>query len=105
MTKYVQQNISKKEVEPLIQSAGTDITDWFDQKTREPKVYISPEGLRQYYCPHGRYLDLPEHPSKDKPEYADIPWWKNQDNHIGKLTKCSRNIKIINTLSGTEDIL
>jgi len=34
-----------------------------------------------------------------------IPWWKNQEYYVGKLTKCSRNIKIINTLAQTEDIL
>lgn len=34
-----------------------------------------------------------------------IPWWKNQEYYVGKLTKCSRNIKIINTLAATEDVL
>jgi hypothetical protein len=34
-----------------------------------------------------------------------IPWWKNQDYLIGKLSKKSQQIRIINTLSNTEDLL
>ena len=30
-----------------------------------------------------------------------IPWWKNQEYFIGKLTKKSQKIRIINTLSNT----
>lgn len=34
LTHLVQSNISSSLVEPLINSAGTEITHWFDQKTK-----------------------------------------------------------------------
>jgi hypothetical protein len=30
-----------------------------------------------------------------------IPWWKNQEFLIGKVTKKSQKVRIINTLSNT----
>jgi hypothetical protein len=38
-------------------------------------------------------------------DITQIPWWKNQGFIVGKLTKKSQAIKIINTLSNTEDRL
>lgn len=50
--------------------------------------------------PQGRYLHL-----EMKGDPLAIPWWKNQQYFIGKLTKKSQFIRIINTLSDTEDKL
>ena len=45
---------------PLIASAGTDITYWFDTETKDPRKHIDIDsGLVSYYCPRGRYLHVP----------------------------------------------
>lgn len=61
---------------------------------------INSEAKFEFYCPDGEYLhlDIAEDVTK-------IPWWKNQQYLIGKLTKKSQPIRIINTLSNTEDKL
>ena len=83
-------------MEPLIQAAGTDITSWFDEKTKEPRSFINAKGETEHYIPKGKYLHLD---AKNDP--LTIPWWKNQDFFIGKLTKKSQWVPIINTLSDT----
>lgn len=61
---------------------------------------IDENGKEDFYCPNGPYLHLDI--AKD---ITEIPWWKNQDYMVGKLTKKSQYIRIINTLSDTEDKL
>lgn len=84
----------------MIKVAGTDITNWFDNKTKEPRTFINENGEVENYIPCGKYLHLD---SKNDP--LTIPWWKNQELFIGKLTKKSQFVRIINTLSDTEDKL
>ena len=40
----IQKNRDLKEVEPIIQAAGTDITSWFDDKTRAPRTFVNKNG-------------------------------------------------------------
>lgn len=96
LTPLVQANIESPLVGPLVEAAGTDITHWFDYKTKQPRKMINGEGKPEYYCPNGPYLhlDIGE-------DVMQIPWWKNQQYLIGKLTKKSQPIRIINTLSNT----
>ena len=47
--------------------------------------------MTDFYCPSGEYLHLRED--------NEIKWWKNMDNIIGKLTRKSRKVKIINMLT------
>lgn len=96
----IQKNRHLPEVEPIIQAAGTDITNWFDEKTRGPRTLVSKNGEEEFYTPHGKYLHL-----DSQKDHLVIPWWKNQEFCIGKLTKKSQLIRIINTLSDTEDQL
>lgn len=100
LTHLVQSNIASPLVEPLIEAAGTDITHWFDQKTKEPRKQVDEEGKEVYYCPNGPFLHL-----DISEDITSIPWWKNQSYLVGKLTKRSQFIRIINTLSNTEDKL
>jgi len=49
-----------KETDPLVKAAGSDITHWFDSKTREPKTFVSSKNnVIEYYCPYGEYLHIP----------------------------------------------
>ena len=59
LTKLIQKHYGA-EVEPIVKAAGTDITHWFDAKTREPKTFIDPkDNVMHYYTPNGRYLHIP----------------------------------------------
>jgi hypothetical protein len=100
LSSLVQKNRHLAEVEPIIQAAGTDITHWFDGKTRGPRTFVGKNGQEEYYIPNGKYLHL-----DNEKDLLTIPWWKNQEFCIGKLTKKSQFIRIINTLSDTEDQL
>ena len=48
-------------------------------------------GVSDFYCPCGEFLQLRVS--------NEIKWWKDTHNIIGKLTKKSRKIKIINMLT------
>lgn len=88
----------EKEARPLIAAAGSDITFWFDSNTREPRTKVNTvTGQTQFYCPNGEYLQL-------KAE-NEIKWWKDTNNIIGKLTKKSRKIRLINMLTDHATIL
>ena len=54
-------------------------------------------GEREFYCPCGEYLQLRVE--------NEIKWWKNMDNIIGKLTKKSRKVKIVNMLTDHATLL
>jgi hypothetical protein len=54
-------------------------------------------GATEYYCPGGEYLHLREE--------HEIKWWKNMENIIGKLTKKSRTIKLINMITDHATLL
>lgn len=41
LTRLVQSNIQSALVEPLVNAAGTDITHWFDSKTKEPRKMVN----------------------------------------------------------------
>jgi len=59
LTNLIQKNYGP-EVEPIIKAAGTDISHWFDPKTRDPKVKVSAKtGATEYFTPNGRYLHVP----------------------------------------------
>ncbi len=45
-------------MQPIIEAAGTDITHWFDYKTKQPRKMINGEGKEDFYCPNGPYLHL-----------------------------------------------
>ena len=74
LTTLIQQNIEKKECEPLIQNSGKDISYWFDKETGEPKTFIDTKtGERVYFTPMGRFLHIEIAESGE-----DTPWWKQE---------------------------
>jgi len=94
--------------QPIIQAAGTDISHWFDSKTKEPKTFIDPHSnLEAVYCPWGRYLHVPPvDPSASFDMSFSVPWWKDKEKYcIGKLTQKPRKLRLINMLSKQDDII
>ena len=80
LTKLIQENHSSDLVDPIVLNAGTDITHWFNEETRDPKMYIDPQtNMETYFCPIGRYLHIPPmNPQSDfNTECApfETPWW------------------------------
>ncbi|CBZ53625.1 conserved hypothetical protein [Neospora caninum Liverpool] len=92
---------------PLIAAAGTDISDWFDEKTRNPTRHIDPEtGIEQPYTPQGRFIHIPPpYPSGDWATTVGTPWWLDEKYVIGRLTKKTRKIRILNLLVQHEVVL
>lgn len=93
--------------EPLVRSAGTDISHWFDRETGDIKRCTDPlTGLEQYYTPQGRFLHIPPSVVTTVAEPSfDIPWWKDPKFVVGYLTKKTRQVRIINTLNHHEATL
>lgn len=106
LTNFIQENYSKL-MEPLIKNAGTDISHWFDPETKEPKTCVCPGTcLQGYFAPLGLYPNIPPpFPDSEWNYDFDVPWWKNSNFKIGKLTQKVRKINIMNTLTEHQDIL
>jgi hypothetical protein len=104
LTKLVAEHKSDPLIKPIIAVAGKDITHWFDANTGDLRSFTEPQtGLRQYYTPHGRFVHVP--PSEPSAEWAmdfGKPWWKDQRYELGILSKKTRNIRIVNTLTSQE---
>ena len=49
ISELIQDNRESEECEPIIQAAGSDITHWFDPKTRDPVTYIDPHTNTKVY--------------------------------------------------------
>jgi hypothetical protein len=91
---------------PLIEVAGTSISHWFNEETRDIKTFIDPvRNIEMPYTPKGRFIHVPPPEPTDKVEQVQTPWWKNQDYVIGKLTRKTMKIKITNMLSRKDDII
>ncbi|XP_069113924.1 cytochrome b5 domain-containing protein 1-like [Argopecten irradians] len=94
-------------LKPIIQSAGKDISHWFNPKLKDIRTHVDPlTGCVIPYCPNGRFVHIP-------PPYPDSfwandfgrPWWKDDGYLVGILSKKTRSIKIINTLTSQEQVI
>ncbi|KAI5104249.1 cytochrome b5 domain-containing protein 1 [Silurus meridionalis] len=92
---------------PIIESAGKDISHWFDPKTKDIITHVDHlTGCVKYHTPRGRFLHVP--PTCPRTDWANDfgkPWWKDVRYEVGILTAKSRWIRIINTLTGQEQRL
>ncbi len=86
LTELIQKNIQCKKIlktnksfkfqkaslcDPIIESAGKDITFWFDKETKEPRQQIDLKtGIEIFYCPRGKYLHIPDEHAKNSIEVA-----------------------------------
>jgi hypothetical protein len=89
---------------PIIEASGIDISFWFDAKTGDCRTHIDEEkNLREYYTPMGRFIHIP--PAKPTSDWCTdiaVPWWKDPAYRIGVLSKKTRKINIVNTLTQHE---
>jgi len=95
-------------VAPILKFAGQDISHWFDPKTHDPKTHVSrATGVRESYCPFGRYLHVPpSDPSSSWDNSFSTPWWSDSAAYqVGYLSRRKRKIRIINMLSSQETLL
>ncbi|XP_077867576.1 cytochrome b5 domain-containing protein 1-like [Saccoglossus kowalevskii] len=71
------------------------------------RTHIDPTtGCKIAYTPHGRFIHIP--PSFPRTDWANDfgrPWWKDDSYCVGILSKKTRFIKIINTLTSQEQVI
>ncbi|XP_045162522.1 cytochrome b5 domain-containing protein 1-like [Mercenaria mercenaria] len=91
-------------LKPIVQAAGKDISHWFDRKTKDIRTHVDPQtGCMIPYCPNGRFVHIPPpYPESSWANDFGRPWWKDDSYLVGILSKKTRNIKIINTLTSQE---
>lgn len=89
--------------QPIIDNAGKDISSWFTPSV-DVKTYVDPDRcLTLPYTPQGRFLHVPPpEPSASWDSSFGTPWWKNEAFKIGKLSKQTRKINVVNTLTQQE---
>eukprot|EP00727_Mastigamoeba_balamuthi_P007493 m51a1_g3364 Cyt b5 domain containing axonemal protein 2 (507) ;mRNA; r:444148-446004 len=95
-------------VQPIIENAGKDITHWFNPKTQDIRTYIHPEtNLEAPYVPQGIFVHVAPHmPTSTWRNDFGTPWWKDEARYcIGSLSKRTRRIGVMNTLTRQRDEL
>ncbi|XP_077991475.1 cytochrome b5 domain-containing protein 1-like [Glandiceps talaboti] len=94
-------------LKPIVASAGKDISHWFDAKIKDIRTHIDPTtGCKIAYTPNGRFIHIP--PSCPRTDWANDfgrPWWKDDGFCVGILSRKTRFIKVINTLTSQEQVI
>lgn len=106
LTNLVQANKNEPGVLPIIKAAGTDISHWFNPHTKSIRTMIDP--VTELETPHLPFTDL-LHVVNVTPNTTEIavkdPWWRDESQIVGRLSKNPRYIRIVNTLTSKEDPL
>jgi hypothetical protein len=93
---------------PILANAGQDISHWFDKTTGNLKTQIhSLTDCETTALPLGRFLHVPPPlPRLDwSADDGNNPWWTDQSNCLGYLSKKTRKLKLVNTLTKEEHLL
>jgi len=92
---------------PIIKNAGKDISHWFDKNTKNIRMHMNPKlGCMCPYTPDGRFIHIPPPaPYANWKPTVETPWWEDSKYCIGKLSKKTRKIRIVNTLTKDEHII
>lgn len=93
--------------QPIIQHAGEDLSHWFNPETKDVKTHIDPKrNITLPYLPYGPFLHAPSpDPSSNLEVNPPVVWWKNKQFCIGKLSKKTRKVEIVNVLTEQTKIL
>ncbi|XP_020379756.1 cytochrome b5 domain-containing protein 1 [Rhincodon typus] len=92
---------------PILEAAGQDISHWFDEKRKDIRIKIDQlTNCQKYHTPRGRFAHIPPlMPMSDWCNAFGTPWWKDPKYEVGYLTEKTRDIRIINTLTGQEQVI
>lgn len=91
----------------MVEMAGKDVTEWFDHLTGDVKYHVDPEtNLSVPYTPMGRFMHVPpKDPTSDWKNDFGTPWWRDEKFFIGRLSKSTRLVRIVNVLTKQEKLL
>lgn len=91
---------------PLVEAGGTSISHWFNPKTGDLKTFIDPvRNIEMPYTPDGRFIHVPPSEPEDMIASVPLPWWKDEQYVIGKVSKKTMKIRVTNMLTRSEDII
>ncbi|KAK5889733.1 hypothetical protein CesoFtcFv8_015707 [Champsocephalus esox] len=92
---------------PILEFAGRDISRWFDPDTNDVLRYVDPlTNCVRFFTPRGRFLHVPPAgPRSDWASLSGAPWWRDERYVVGNLTRKTRWIRIVNTLTSQEQRL
>jgi len=95
------------DTKPIIDSAGQDISHWFDPETRDLRKRTADDTLvEMVFTPLGQVLHTaPTEPRSDWANDFGTPWWKDERLKIAKLSQKQRQIRVVNTLTHQEDLI
>ncbi|XP_069580963.1 cytochrome b5 domain-containing protein 1 [Brachyistius frenatus] len=92
---------------PIMESAGKDISCWFDPETKDVVKFVDPvTSCVRYFTPRGRFVHIP--PAGPRSDWAGVsgePWWRDGRYEVGLLSAKTRWIRVINTLTSQEQRL
>jgi hypothetical protein len=72
--------------DPIISAAGSSISHWFREDTRDIKTFIDPQrNIRMPYTPHGRFTHVPSPDPLDNCAIVDTPWWVDSNYVVGQV--------------------
>jgi hypothetical protein len=106
LTNLVKGHANDEEYQPIIRAAGTDISHWFNPATKDIRTIVDAE--REMQVPHlpvDVLLHVPKIGAGTGAVPPSEPWWRDETQKIGRLSKNPRWIRIVNTLTGLEDML
>ena len=87
---------------------GKDVSHWFDPRTKEPKKRMcSKTGIRDFFCRDGTFLHMKTflpfsvdaNSKPEKGEQEQVPWWKDSQYIIGRLSPKEVRLQVINMLT------
>jgi hypothetical protein len=110
LTALISKHADSPLIDPIIKYAGEDLSHWFDPKTRDVKKRMDPVlNVEGYYLPMGRFLHVPSPAYKEKYKteepVVELSWWRDDKLIIGRLSKKTRTIRIINMLTHHDHML
>ncbi|MBN3314793.1 CB5D1 protein, partial [Atractosteus spatula] len=107
LTPLVKEHQGDVLLKPIIESAGKDISHWFNPKTKDIRTHVDPlSGCKKYYTPSGRFVHVPPPwPCTDWANDFGCPWWRDSRYEVGVLSAKTRHVRIINTLTSQEQTL
>jgi hypothetical protein len=106
LTRLVKGHGNDEEYLPIIKAAGTDISHWFNPATKNIRTIVDPETEMEIpHLPLRRLLHVPKIGAETGTIPPTQPWWRDDSQIIGRLSKNPRWIRIVNTLTGLEDML